>query len=502
MLYKKYLLEKEFALINGSRFKLLSLFLFVILVLFSVNGYSACSWSGDTGLAASCGVADINNCISDASSMSGVVTIKLPTCSTSWSTNLSINMSTGFTNVTKLNIIGAGEMPSVGAATSSGSTITLSGTQLVFTGISDKKFRISNITFSGTAETNYGAVKILGTSKYSSGGGWRVDHITFNNAPTRALAVSGYTYGVVDHVLRPGAGQVFNVSEGGATAGNASWNRSLKLGSTDAVYFEDNDVQCTGTCASPIMFCDITDGGRVVIRHNTIQNHYIGGHDASSVNRGVMSIESYDNTLRTTGYQGAGAYGLRGGTGVHFNNTLISTQNSSTDAFFETERPYGMPMMNYRSSSCASTSGLWVNKCNTSTSAVKGLLGVGASYSDSTCSSGTGCEIIDNVTSEGTTVGKGWPCRDQIGRTAGQASLPVLWWGNTIKFGSNATIAATPHAYSCASNDIQANRDYCEASDTCSGLTCKYTCGSVTIDYEAYTYPHPLTNTPSLYIKQ
>lgn len=439
--------------------------------LLSITSYAfgACSWSDNTGTAASASVTDISACVSDASGKTGAVIINIPNDSKTWTGDLTIDMSSGFANVTGLSLIGAGSIPTgttTGAASSGGTTITLSSTKLNVVGEAAKKIRIANITFTGTADTDQGAIYITGLSKLSSGGGWRVDHISFNNAPTRALSTRGYTYGVVDHCFRSGAGQVFNVMEGVSTPGNVSWGRTLNLGDSDAVYFEDNDVQCTGACNSPIMFADGASGARMVIRYNVIQNHYLGGHDPSSLNRGIMQIESYNNAITLSNTYGSGSHSLRGGTGVHFNNYIEST-HTANETFAAAEQPYGLSMTNYRSDSCNSTSGLWANKCNADGSALKGFLGADATYSDSTCTSGTGCEYIDDLYGDG----KGWPCRDQIGRGTLQTSVPMLFWTNYAKFSTAAQVIASPHVYSCASTDIQANRDYYAYTSSFNGTT-------------------------------
>ena len=115
-------------------------------------------------------------------------------------------MTSGFANTNNLTIIGAGTIPTgtaKGAATSGGTTVNLGGSYWVnYTGVTNKKFRIANFTFTGAAGGLYGescAITVSGTSKYSSGGGWRVDHITFQNTGNK-VNVRGYTYGVVDHV--------------------------------------------------------------------------------------------------------------------------------------------------------------------------------------------------------------------------------------------------------------------------------------------------------------
>ena len=83
----------------------------------------------------------------------------------------------------------------------------------------------------------------------------------------------------------------------------------------------------------------------------------------------------------------------------------------------------------------------------------------------------------------------GYPCRDQYGASGNNPQVgggqPYLLWNNTLN-------GSSLHTHADAQTYIAQNRDWCYAT-TCSGTSCNYTCGSRTVNYKAYTYPHPLT---------
>lgn len=463
------------------------------LLLLPSFGWSACTWDGNTGLAADVTVAGIQSCISDASTKTGAVVINLPPGTETWTTNLSVNMASGFTNVTSLSLIGAGTPNARSAASSGGSTINLSGAYINIVGHLAKQFRISNITWTGTAGGN-GAMYITGKSKPASTacptctGGWRIDHHT-NTQNNRLVAISDYTYGVIDSNTSSRAGMFLYVDELVSFATeNDGWGRANSFGTADAVYMENNDATNTDTAIR--FFTDGVSGARIVMRYNNMTDYYVGHHDASSVYRGVMQDELYNNKIIVTTRTDRPFMKLRGGTGVFYNNALEHWKSTSNEAFSVSAlRPHGVLLENYRSVACGLTTlGLWANKCDASGSALKGFLAAGSTYSASTCTSGTGCEYIDDLSGDG----KGYPCRDQIGRGYNQTHLPQLWWDNTVKFGANDPVALEIAVLSCAATDIADDRDFCYAS-TCSGDDCTYTCGGTEVVYEAYTCPHPLT---------
>jgi len=466
--------------------KLTNILTLLFFLLLPVNLWAACSWDGNTGTAASCTTTEIGYCVSDASSKTGEIVINLPSCSTTWSSILSVNMTSGFANVTKLSIIGAGTPGIRSATTSGGTTINLSGVYVAYNGALTKKFRISNITWGGTTAQNHGVVDINGTSKYSSGGGWRIDHMTANLAGTnnnaRLARVWSRTYGVIDSNTHIGFSQIVNVGETSDNLGNDSWERPQSWGTSDAVYLENNYSVNTDTGLGG-MVADIIDGGRVVHRFNYYRNHYIGGHDASTNNRGNFSHEAYNNQMeRLSGDVGNDFMDIRGGSAIVYNNTMKATISL-----------WGLPirLSNYRSGS-GTPGGLWSNLCNSSTAA-KGCFGSGVAYSDSTCTTDAdcggisgSCQYLDNKSGSG----RGYPCRDQIGRGTSQTAYPSLYWNNTLQIGAGSVnyVYPTNDGAGDVPSHIQNNRDYCY-----SDATMPSSCGGIATTYTAYTCPHPLT---------
>jgi hypothetical protein len=211
------------------------------------------------------------------------------------------------------------------------------------------------------------------------------------------------------------------------------------------------------------------------------------------VNRGNFSWEIYNNDLYMT--EGASSLvfiSIRGGIGIIAHNHLYHWGTSSSDINTE-YRPHGAHMMNYRSTDGPGGSySIWTERCDSGGTARRGCLGPGAIYSDSYCADDadcggtagqyTMCEYLDDKSGDG----KGYPCRDQIGRGTSQALKPFLFWGNTIKFASSSAVPLQVNVLYGAS-DIVLNRDYC-INDT----TMPSSCNGITTTYTPYTYPHPL----------
>jgi hypothetical protein len=451
---------------------------------------AACSWSGNTGTAANLTTTEISACVTDASSKTGAVTINLPAGSITSTGTVAINMSTGFANVTGLSIIGAGTAPSVGSAESSVLNRG-SSTAIVFnvTGSSAKKIRISNIKFTGGR--GYDAlVTIGGSSKYSAGGGFRVDHCTFGDLTNpnvmRGIRIAGYTYGVIDHNNGINRYQFALVTEG--VYGNPSWNRPISIGTADAVFFEDNTIENVDAYKE-WMFCDAYDGGRIVIRKNTIYSMYIGQHDASSNGRGVVQVEAYDNTMELRNGMGSAdpMMFLRGGTYMVYNNTMTTSNNSGV---------WGAPiyLRNYRSLATFGCVPPWCDRCDTTIVKICAgtLVRPQICTSDSQCGGESGaCVNID-----GNEVGtnNGYPCRDQIGiaptLSGQQTHYPSLFWANTYR---GSYVSPTVPADNLNDDHIQNNRDYCHHATTRPA-----SCGGIATVYETgYAYPHPLTGSSS-----
>ena len=310
----------------------------------------------------------------------------------------------------------------------------------------------------------------------------------FNQVNGRSFQIKGPTYGVIDHNNGTTTGQ-FGIVEGDSN-GNASWALGSNLGSADAVYLEDNTLSCNST-TKLWMVADADDGGRVVVRNNTFTNHYAGGHDASSVNRGLVQYEVYGNTLTSTFNYGEELISMRGGTGVVFNNNLITTSSSP---FGADTGGSGINFANYRDDSGpGGTLGLWtitnVNRCSTSTT-LKACLDNGSAWRDTTCTTDADCGgTVGSCTMIDGTGTAGYPCRDQIVVADNALTIkPWLVWNNKININNggwkNVTSYVRPYN---TTPHIVINRDYCE-----NATTMPTTCNGVSSTYTPYTYPHPL----------
>ena len=480
----------------------------LLVLLASTNiSWAACSWNGNVGTAASLTPTEIGYCINDASTKTGEVTIYLPAGAATWNSGISVNMSSGFANVTSLRIFGAGVIPTgstTGAASSGGTTINVATNYpVVITGSTAKKFRMSNITWTGGVDQTGYFYRLLGTSLPSSGGGFRIDHNTWNNMTTRTrkITTEGRIYGVIDHNYYRGAaatkwfGMFGDIGEGSLGA-NQSWYRGIGVNSWDQVFFEDNDVGGTYTGGSATFFSDCTNGGRIVARYNTIRNMYFGGHGADSVYRSCLSYIMHDNTINIVDSPIGDMnpiFDLRDGTHIAYDNAITETRSGVP----VTNSCWGgtIYLRNYRSSTAWSNARApFTLECNGSTAsnAAKGCFGSLVSSrscsSDSDCGGEVGsCYKVDNASGD-----HGYQCRDQMGITSngGLGShqftpYPSLFANNTLN-GTYKTPTVPTGDYN--SEHIQNNRDYCHHSTTLPA-----TCNSVETEYSEMDYPHPLT---------
>ena len=474
------------------------------LILLSCVGisYSSCDWTGNIGSTSYLTDANINECISEASTLTGEVTINLSAGTLATTATYTINMSSGFANVTSLRIFGAGTVPTGSTKGSAGSTIfnrgTGTGAMFSVTGSSAKRFRLSNIKMINGGANSTGYVVIQGTSKPSSGGGFRIDHIDFGDSTNRigrarAVYVSGYTYGVIDHNAVHSSYQIFKVMD--VTGGNPSWHRAISVGTQDAVYFEDNTATNYDNTKN-WMFCDGENGARIAVRYNTINGFYVGGHDAlSSGGRSTFQYEAYNNTIDysiSLVSNGDPHLFMRGGTLIVYNNTMLKSGSGSMWAT-------GIVLQNDRSMNLSSAAPPWTDDCDNTN--VKACLGTsvaptyprynGPLNSDAHCDTDADCggESGSCVNIDGVEDSTGYPCRDQIGMSyttaGGYTHYPSLFWNNTYLGADKAPVV---RVYGDVTDHIKINRDYCYHATTMPA-----TCNSIATTYSAYKYPHPLT---------
>lgn len=491
------------------------IFILLFLLLSATSSFGAVSWTGNTcTITGDATVAQINDCLTGASNgivaqgKTGEITVQLPADSETWSSTLVINMTNAaYINVTKLTIQGAGTIPTgstTGAASSGGTTINVTATTAVaITGSTAKKFRMSNITWTGGVDQTGYFYRFNGTSLVSSGGGFRIDHNTWNNTTTRTRKVTteGRIYGVIDHNYYRGAkeskwfGMFGDVSEGNL-GGNLSWYRGIGINSWDQVFFEDNDIgQAEGyTGGSATFVSDCTNGGRLVARHNTIRNMYFGGHGADTVKRSCLSQVIYDNTINIIDVSAGNMnpwIDARDATWVAYDNAITETRSGVP----VTNSMWGgvIYLRNYRSYSGWSTSNTdpFYNLCDGGTE--KGCFGTLVSSrsctTDADCSGETGsCYAID-----GNTGTAGYPCRDQTGYTStgGLGANQLVAYPSLFANNTRNGVVQSPTVPTTGYNDdhIQNNRDYCTHASTLPA-----TCNEVATEYSEMSYPHPLVS--------
>jgi hypothetical protein len=204
--------------------------------------------------------------------------------------------------------------------------------------------------------TLYAPIQVNGTC--SSGGcpQFRIDNITFglhtqwaeanNGSQAGAMIRIDDSFGVMDHNTIPSGSNaelfVAALSSylGVGAYGDNSWAQPLSLGGPNNVFAENNlgytQYLAMNDCEAPG-----PNGCRVVLRYNQwnltagsagfglSQNH---GTDTGGRFRGGVEMEVYNNTYSIpAGLVAAGTYGLRGGTGMFFNNTVAFGSNNSLD---------------------------------------------------------------------------------------------------------------------------------------------------------------------------
>src|SRR3972149_2255643 len=236
--------------------------------------------SADTHTAASCSNSEVQAAV-NAASDGDMVSIPGGDCT--WTASVVVDLKSPARGLT---IQGAG----IGITNITNYGFDVSGDY-------GKNWRVTGMTLKGSAGFVVG-----GASK-----NWRIDHIYFD-ASTGTPGASGrliwvqpstghYTSGVIDHcTFHHLQTTAFHYRDDQSSGGNSSWNRALGLGGGDAVYIED----CTFIYSSykPEWMTTDCEGGRYVFRYNTVQDGYVGMHDAI-VNgwRSCRKWEIYKNTF-------------------------------------------------------------------------------------------------------------------------------------------------------------------------------------------------------------
>lgn len=405
---------------------------------------------------------------------------------------------------------------------------------------------ISGFTFIKSTNHSNGIVQISGTY-YVQAFRFHHNRILFGSIGSRGMTVTE-VYGLIDNnqfEVTAASGSIQQVTiygdDNNHGGGHYPWRETLNLGSSEAVYIEQNTFTNVTTNHAESAL-DAAAGAKVVARYNTVNDVEVGGgHGTDSGNRRSQILaEVYRNTYTINGNSGnIRAQGFRGGTGFIFQNTY--TENG-------TGIWYGPQLLLYRAGEVPPASA-WghcdgTNLALSSTNpanigsrtgtvggtvffddATNSLLGSGAGYSQYLDGAGTG----------------GYPCRDQPGRGPTQALVPFYSWNETRSIDAPDVWGGDYNGLGAA-NYILADRDFYSYStatgatqttgvrvgtaatmatvttctqgvgfwvtdegewDNTNGATADgrlYRCGASnnwTLYYTPYTYPHPMQGADS-----
>jgi hypothetical protein len=333
-------------------------------------------------------------------------------------------------------------------------TITLSGnTGIEIEGAAGDFIRVTGFQFLGSAPGGSGA---RGGAIYSpeyNRADWRLDNSRFSLSGNSVTTASNS--GLIDHIYvydsgcSPAAWIVARDLRFDGL-GYGAFTQPVGFGGPDFLFIEDSTFwkHCTSASQSPFA-TDGQAGGRFVFRHNYLRDASVGWHgtESGAPERGGYAFEVYDNGFYWTmpGNKYHTAIFHRGGTALVYNNTATNYQ-----AIWKS----------------------WVQRATRSW----GIFG----QCDGTQAHDGNAGVPD---------APGYPCLDQVGRGMAsgtalsdiqpQEESKVYIWNNTLI--NTGTVSHNNPQY------VVEGRDY-EFSDDDSAKPA---------GYEAYPYPHPLTQIDS-----
>jgi hypothetical protein len=312
--------------------------LFACLLLAPKIAYAA------THTAASCNASDVQSAIDAAANGD---TVQIPKGSCIWTNGITVPGATG------ISLTGTGT-PN-GSASTTGASSSCTNTQIIDNAGSNALMnmtpndgtttRVSCMAIdpNSTSTTLTAPVQLDGTCTASGCPSFRIDNITFgantpwteadNGSQAAALIRINDAFGVMDHNTIPSGSNVelFNAQMfsylGVGANGDNSWAQPDSLGGANNIFAENNLFysQYFG-----LNDCEASNigGCRVVDRYNTLTESSIGsfgifqnhGTETGGRGRSGREAEVYNNTLTCQSDCAGVDGGLRGGTGMFFNN--------------------------------------------------------------------------------------------------------------------------------------------------------------------------------------
>lgn len=291
-----------------------------------------------TVAAASCNLSDVNAVINGPShtAVNGD-TINIPAGSCQWTGTLTIS-GKGIALVGA----GAGSTIIVDNGGSSNPIINVSGVPR------GQLMRISSMTLQPQSSSTslMSPIWVAGTCTASGCPNLRIDHIDFtamSTSNTAWLVRTTDVFGVLDHNLVSNTllAQPMNASYlGVGLYGDNSWAQPDTLGTSSALYFEDNTFSNNGgpqDCDEGIQY-QTSGGCRIVVRHNTYKGlassaSYFHGTDTTGRPRGGRQLEFYNNTIGCTGNCFGVLSTMRSGVGYIYNNNVTTTGSGAVNYY-------------------------------------------------------------------------------------------------------------------------------------------------------------------------
>jgi hypothetical protein len=307
-----------------------------------------------TYTAASCNQSDVNALINGPlhKVVDGDV-INIPAGTCTWASSISVS-GVGFT------LAGAGTPNSTSNTT--GASASCTATKILdnagstnflmnFTpnaGSSTMRISCMAVDPATTSTTLTAPFQVSGNCLSSGCPTFRIDNITFgagnrwteggNGEQAAAMIRVNNVFGVMDHITIPSGSNVelFNAQMysylGVGAYGDNSWAQPNSLGGPNNV-FAENNLFYSGYLGLNDCEAGNIGGCRVVARYNTLTESQTGsfgifenhGTETSGRGRSGREAEVYNNTITCLGACSAVDGGLRGGTGMFFNNHAILT---------------------------------------------------------------------------------------------------------------------------------------------------------------------------------
>lgn len=296
-------------LVSKPGAQILPLLALVFGLAITTNANASCTGSSPTWTSTP-DQASVTTCVSNA--LSGD-TINVAAGSATWS---------AITITKAIHLVGAGIGNTVITQTGAVSFLPAAGEET-------KTFELAGFTFQGSSnhfdETAWGKLPAITSLK--------VHDNLFTGSTNRAVFLAGLEFGVFYH--NTFTGNVLDISVIGAGVANGNFF-ALCFGCANYPYFEDNTFP-NGTNSGFIS--ETGQGGRLVMRHNTISN-YGGGevydvHGEQNSGGWTATSEYYENTITTTTACFRWMH-LRGGQALIMNNT-ITRSGGGPPAFNITE---------------------------------------------------------------------------------------------------------------------------------------------------------------------